>query len=223
MSVPHATIRMIGSPSAPPLDPNSTEARQQLAHELAKAGYQSAKPTLLQLIEKALTDWFASIRPFGPVGASGSLALAIVILAVVALAVGFLIFGVPRLNRRARSAGSLFGEEDERDSVTLRRAAETAAAAGDYATAIEEEFRAIARGLAERTVVVTFPGTTAHGFAEQAAASFPTSAGALRAAADSFDGVRYLGAPGSEAEWLAVSALDRALRAAKPILEGAIA
>jgi hypothetical protein len=223
MSLPHAITWIIGSPSAPPLDPNSAEARQQLAHELAKAGYQSAKPTLIQLIEKALSDWFASIRPFGVAGVGDSLGLVIVILLIAALAVGFLIFGVPRLNRRARSVGSLFGDEDERDSVTLRRAAEAAAAAGDYATAIAEEFRAIARGLSERTVVVTFPGTTAHGFAERAALSFPASSAALRAAADSFDGVRYLSASGSEAEWLAVSALERALRAAKPILEGALA
>ena len=39
----------------------------------------------------------------------------------------------------------------------MRRAAERAAAAGDYTTAIAELFRALARGLAERTVVTTHP------------------------------------------------------------------
>jgi hypothetical protein len=106
--------------------------------------------------------------------------------------------------------------------VTLRRAAERAAASGDFATAIAEAFRAIARGLSERTVLTTFPGTTADGFARQAAASFPESADALRAAADSFDGVRYLGAPGSDAEWLSIAALERELRSARPTLQGAL-
>jgi hypothetical protein len=55
---------------------------------------------------------------------------------IAALIVGFILFGVPRLNQRSKSLGALFGDEDDRDSTTLRRAAERAAAAGDYTIAI---------------------------------------------------------------------------------------
>jgi hypothetical protein len=212
-------LRVLASPTAPPLDPGANDARNQLVRELSKAEYQSAKPSLFDIISKALTDWLNSL--FGTrIGVPGALGpIVIVVIVVVALGIAFLVFGLPRLNRRGAVAGTLFGEDDARSAQELRRAAERAAAAADYAAAIADGFRAIARGLSERTVVLTFPGTTAHGFAEQAAASFPASAAALRSAADSFDGVRYLGTPGTETEWLAVSALDAELRAARPVLE----
>ena len=88
--------------------------------------------------------------------------------AAAALVVAFLIFGVPRLNRRSRVAGVLFGEDDDRGSADMRRDAAAAASRGDYATAIAELFRALARGLAERTIVTVTPGTTARGFAGRA-------------------------------------------------------
>jgi hypothetical protein len=217
-------LSVLASATAPPLDPTALEAHDQLLHELSNPIYQAAQPTLLQIIQKFLSDWFNSLNPSGVPGLSGlgSLgSLAIIVVVLAALVVAFLVFGVPRLNRRSRSVGSLFGDEDERDSEALRRAADAAAAAGDYATAIAEQFRSIARGLAERTILTTFPGTTAHGFAEQAANPFPASSADLRAAANAFDRVRYLGLPGTEQEWSAVRRLGDELRTAKPVLEGA--
>jgi Domain of unknown function (DUF4129) len=219
-------------PDAPPLDPTAEHARQQLLQELSKSTYQSGRPTgtslfadfLSNLFNKFLT-WIDSLLGKGGLGLAPSTVLVVVVIAVIVIAlviVGFFIFGVPRLNRRQRSAGTLFGEEDDRDSTTLRRAADRAAASGDYTTAIEEGFRSIARGLAERVVVITFPGTTAHGFAIEAASSFPKSREELGAAANAFDAVRYLGRTGTEAEWLAVSALERALRSSRPVFDEAV-
>ena len=112
--------------------------------------------------------------------------------------------------------GTLFGDDENRDAATMRRDAERAAAAGDYTTAIAELFRAIARGLAERTLVTTHPGTTASEFARRGGEVFPETAAALEAAADDFDGVRYLDRVGTAAQWDAMVALDRRLRAARP-------
>ncbi len=60
------------------------------------------------------------------------------------------------------------------------RARPRAAEAGDFATAIAEMFRALARGLSERTIVMTSPGTTAHGFARRGRDGVPGCRGASR-------------------------------------------
>jgi hypothetical protein len=98
----------------------------------------------------------------------------------------------------------------------MRRAAERAAAAGDYTTAIAELFRSIARGLAERTLVATFPGTTARAFARRAAIVFPAEADALTTAALDFDGVRYLERTGTPEQWATMVSLEQRLRSARP-------
>jgi hypothetical protein len=214
------------TPSGPPLTPTVTGAREQLHNELLKPQYQAAKPTLFDQLWKAITDWFTSLTSNGVPGTGGSPALILTIIGivlVVSLVIGFLIFGVPRLNRRSEVSGTLFGEQDDRTAGALRRAAETAAAAGDFATAIEEGFRAIARGLSERGIITTFPGTTAHGFAALAIAPFPASEPQLVQAADLFDGVRYLGVTGTESSWVIVRDLEQGLSRARPRLDEALA
>jgi hypothetical protein len=205
------------SATVPPLDPGAKQARDELLRELSKPEYQNGKANWAGLIINWIQDWLSSLQIGLGLAGLSIIGWAIVLgIVIIALVIAFLVFGLPRLNRRSRVTGALFGDEDVRDSNTLRDAAERAASAGDFATAIAEEFRAIARGISERGVLSTFPGTTATGFARNAGASFPASATELRAAAMSFDAVRYLGRSGSEAEWIAVRALERTLRAAKP-------
>jgi hypothetical protein len=212
-------------PPGPPLTPTVEGARAQLHSELLKPQYQAARPTLFDQLWKAISDWFNSLTEVKGSGLPGSPALVLIVVGAVILAaliVGFVLFGVPRLNRRSAVSGVLFGEQDERDAAALRRAADAAAAAGEFATAIEEGFRSIARGLAERGVVTTFPGTTAHGFSAFAAVSFPASRSTLEHAADLFDGVRYLGAAGTESGWILVRNLERELARARPRLDEAL-
>lgn len=202
----------------PPLDPNADQARSQLIAELSKPEYQASKPGLFDLLATWLRDWLNGLAN-SLTGASGPAGLGnvvILVLVIAAIVVAFLVFGVPRLNRRSAVTGTLFGDDDSRDSDALRAAAARAAAAGDFATAIAEQFRAIARSLSERGLVTTFPGTTATGFASRAAASFPAESGALDAAAAAFDGVRYLGRAGTADEWQTVDGLATRIRAARP-------
>jgi hypothetical protein len=205
---------------APPLDPSAQEARELLLRELSKPEYQTSKTNGVGQIVKAIEDWFSSLHIGKVPGAGfppfGYLVIGAII--VVALVLAFLLFGLPRLNRRSGALGSLFGDDDARDSVALREAAQRAAAAGDYDTAIEEQFRSIARAMAERGITSTFPGTTATGFARQASESFAALGPEFAAAAAAFDGVRYLGRRGTENEWMQVSALDRDVRASRPVL-----
>lgn len=204
-----------------PVDPDRPEARRLLADELAKQEYQQAKPTWWDQLLGGINDWLNSLQ-FGNAQGPPAFGLLVVIIVVAALLiVAFLVFGLPRLNRRSTVSGSLFGEDDARTAAQIRLAAEAAAARGDYATAIAEMYRSIARGLAERTVLSTSPGTTAHDFASRAGAAFPSQATDLTASALAFDEVRYLGRDGTASQYELVAKLERQLRSAKPtVLEG---
>jgi hypothetical protein len=210
-------------PADVPVDPDGPEARRGLLEELSKSAYQSAQPSPFDQLVTAIEDWINSlINGLGSVqvpGIGNLLGLVAVAIAVALLVVAFLIFGLPRISRRSTAGGSLFAEHDVRDAAQLRRDAERAAAAGDYTLAITELFRALARGLDERTLVSTFPGSTATDLAVQAGEVFPDAASGLSTAAASFNGVRYLGATGTAAQWEQLVELERELRTARAPLD----
>lgn len=203
-----------------PVDPGADDARDLLREELAKQEYLAAKPTWFDQLIQGFTDWLNQLSTGNQSGGPPSLGLLVVAIVVIALlVVAFLIFGLPRINRRSSITGSLFGEDDARTAAIMRSAAELAAASGNYELAIAEMYRAIARGLAERTVLTTSPGTTALGFSARAARAFPDKAADLADAAAAFDEVRYLDKPGSQARYDRIAELERSLRSAKPVLE----
>ncbi len=143
----------------------------------------------------------------------------VIVLVVAALIIALLVFGLPRLNRRSKVAGAIFGDEDDRTAAAAADVAARAAAKEDWATAITELFRSIARNLAEREMLITFPGTTAHEFGSSGGRLFPAHADDLRKAAASFDDVRYLGGSGSREEYEQVDRLERAFRTARPAID----
>jgi hypothetical protein len=195
-----------------PVDPDAPDARKLLLDELGKPEYAAARPTLIDRIAQAIQDWLGSFGAPGDGSAPNLFPLVVTILVV-----GLFVFGRPRLRRRSTIAGTLFAEGDDgRTSAQLRASAQRAAAAGDFVVAIEEMFRAIARQLAERTVVSVTPGTTAQEFAVRAGRAFPDQAERLAHGARAFDGVRYLDAPASRAPFDRVAALDRDIAAARP-------
>jgi hypothetical protein len=199
-----------------PVDPNGDQARRWIIDELSKPQYQAAQPNWFDRASSAFYNWITSLDLSRLGGAQTPILLIITVVIVAAIVAAFLIFGRARLNRRSTVSGGLFGEEDERDAVAIKAAAEVAASRGDWTLAIIEMFRSIARGLAERTVVTTHPGTTAHDFAADAGRAFPASAESLRTVAATFDRVRYLGRPGSEREFLDAAALESELRRSSP-------
>jgi len=198
-----------------PVDPDSPQAHDLLREELLKAEYLQARPTPWDNFISDLTDWMNNLT-VGQAQGPPALGLLVALLVIVALlVVTVLIFGLPRINRRSRVTGSLFGEDDARTAAQMRSAAEAAASRSDYATAVAEMFRSIARGLAERTILTTSPGTTAHDFAGRAARVFPQQLRELADAALAFDDVRYLDRPGTAAQYDAINRLERQLRATR--------
>ncbi|GAA3735779.1 DUF4129 domain-containing protein [Leifsonia bigeumensis] len=200
-----------------PVDPTGDEARRWIIEELSGPQYQAAKPTWWDLLSQAFWDWLSSLDLSGAGFLQGPL-LAIVVTVIAAVIVAaFLIFGVPRLRRRSALGGALFGEDEDRASEQLRAAARSAAASGDWALAIEELFRCLARVMSERVLVSTDPGATATGFAARAGAVFPGFADRLGAGAGVFDRVRYLGGRGTETDYRDLLDLEQELRAARPL------
>lgn len=194
-----------------PLEPDAPDARDLLLDELSDPIYAETQPTWFDLLSQAVLDWFASWQL---VGGDGPPALALVVIAVLLAAgilIAILLYGLPRWRRRSTVTDDLFGETDRRTARELRRDAEKAASAGDWATAIAERYRATARGLDERTIVSVLPGTTGHGFARAAAAHYPELRAVLETAADRFDDVRYLGQEGDAAGYAHVRDLDERL------------
>lgn len=201
-----------------PVEPGPDEARDWLLGELSKPPYQAARPTWFDIVARAIGDWFASLRVPDGSGLSALVPLVVVLVVAALIVVAFLVFGRPRLNRRSRVApGALFGQDDTRSAAELRASAARAAAAGDYRVAIEEAYRGLARGLGERTVVTTAPGTTAADFARRAARAFPGLQQEFAAGAALFDGVRYLERPGTREGYEGISALDRRAQGERPV------
>ncbi|MEO5534754.1 MAG: DUF4129 domain-containing protein [Pseudolysinimonas sp.] len=206
-----------GLPIDVPVDPGDDQAREWLQEELGNNSY----------VPPAQPDWWdLPSVPEGPgqianTGGTVGVVIGVVILVAI-LGVAFWIFGLPRLRRRSKVTGDLFGEDDDRSAVSIRTAAEKAAAAGDYTSAVVEAFRAMARDLAERGIVQTFPGTTARDFGRRAGAVFPTTTERLGVAAAVFDGVRYLGRVGTADEWERMSSLATELRGARKPMARAV-
>jgi hypothetical protein len=202
-----------------PVDPDGEQARRWLQEELAKPEYRAAEPTWFDRLMKAIGDWLGDLLGEG-VGLPQPVVVGLVVLVVVVLlVVGLLVFGVPRLRRRARASAPLFDDGDTRDLAELRRAAAAAAERGEWALAIEERFRAIVRGLVDRDLVRVHPGTTARGVADASARPLPAFAPELAAAASLFDEVRYLGRDGTAGGYTRLSALDEALWRTAPAAE----
>lgn len=198
-----------------PVDPDAPHARDLLLRELSKPPYQAAKPSWLDLAAEAVKNWIASLFTHGT--GVGNVLSIVGITVLVCLIVGALIiFGLPRLNRRAPRHRSVFDGVDERSADELRRSARAAAREADWATAIAEIFRACIAGLSERTLVAFDPGTTAHAAAERSTLVFPSFGSELHDAAGLFDLVRYLGQAGSEAKYQQIRDLDDELQSARP-------
>jgi hypothetical protein len=206
-----------------PVDPDDEQARRWLEEELGRGDEPYQPPEtpgwwqdFLEWLERLLSGVGAPETPTPAFQTGQAVGIVVIVILVAAiLAVAFVVFGLPRLRRRSKVTGDLFGEDDDRSAAQLRTAAQQAADAGDYTTAVVELFRSLARDLAERGIVVTFPGTTARDFSRRTGLVFPPIAERLADAAVAFDDLRYLGGIGTREQWQRMSALDGELRSAR--------
>jgi len=183
---------MVAGPAwrEPPLTPSADEARAWIEAELAKAIY-NRQPSLWDRLREWLGELWA--RLFGSSADLGPVLMPVVVLLVVALAVGVaLLLGGPVRRRRLRGRDSVeVLDGDVRTAAAIRAAADAAAARGDFRAAVLDRFRAIVRSLDERAVLEDRRGRTAHEAALAAGARLQPCAAELLRASELFDAVCY--------------------------------
>ncbi|MFD0685309.1 DUF4129 domain-containing protein [Actinomadura fibrosa] len=195
------------------------EAREAARRELDKQIYERDTPSWLERTWDRFADWLRDLfshagqpNAHGNGGGWMSIAIIIVILVAAIALVVWLMWG--RGNLRSRRAPLL--EDEPSTALDHREAAERHAAAGEWAEAIRERLRAIARDLEERAVLGPRPGRTADELAAEAGAAVPELADELRAGVLIFDDVWYGDRPGTPDGYGRLRALDERLQAARP-------
>lgn len=171
-----------------PVVPDEPTAREWLERELGDPVYAQARPGLLQRAWEALQDALSQA------GGPASPLLLLVLLAVVVGVVVLVVWRTGPLRAAARTAtagGGEIGLEEHVTAAGYRARADAAAAAGDWRTAVLDRFRALVRGLEERTVLDPRPGRTADEAAHEAGLALPAVADRLVSAARVFDDVAY--------------------------------
>ncbi|MCP9950522.1 DUF4129 domain-containing protein [Actinomadura madurae] len=202
------------------LDPiGRDEAREMARRELEKQVYQRDKPSWLERAWDDFTEWLRELTsgapdPQGQGDGGGWLSIAIMV--VIALIAVALIVWLMRGRRNPRSRKDPLLEDEPSRAVDHRDAAERYAEAGQWAEAIRERLRAMARDLEERAVLAARPGRTADELAAEAGEAVPDLAEDLSAGVRIFDDVWYGDRPGTPEGYARMTELDERLRAARP-------
>ncbi|SFK06750.1 DUF4129 domain-containing protein [Cellulomonas sp. KH9] len=196
-----------------PVEPDAAEARRWVRGELLDPAYHRQET----LLERVLR-WFAELLDGLPdVGMSGRTVLLVAVgVVLVVVVVALVVAGPVRAGARRRRTAVL-SADDRRTAAQLRDAADAAAQAGDWSTAVADRYRAVVRDLEERGLLDDRPGRTAHEAARLAGAALPPHAGALARGGDLFDAVVYGDRPAAAPDDAAMRELDAAVRAARPV------
>lgn len=205
----------------PPVLPDRGEAGRWAAEELAKAPYRDAAPSWLEDAMAEFGRWLRSFTGDGAPAGDGGYAVPLLLVIAAVVIVAAIVVVRPRLNAKRATAREVFDPGAALSPEAHRERAAAAAARGDWAAAIVEQFRALARTAEDRAVLDPQPGRTAGEVAARLGRAFAAHARELDEAALTFDAVRYGGADGGPREHEALARLDAALAGTTPDYRGA--
>jgi hypothetical protein len=190
------------------------DARTAAHQELSKSVYHHGGPSLLSRFFSWLAHLLGKLSHAGslPGGLAG---LALLAAVAVAFALGITLAVRPARSGRRPAGGAVF-DSSPRDAGSYRRAAQSAAEAGDWQIAIREGFRGLMRGLEERGLLDERPGQTADEMAASAALALAQLRDRWPDAARTFDEVVYGDRPGSPSQYEMIRTLDEAARRQRP-------
>lgn len=196
-----------------PVEPDAATARRWAVEELLDPVYHEQRSLLSRLL-----DWLgAQLDGLSTPAALSPVAVLLVVAVIVAVVVvAFVVAGPVRASRAGAAGRRVLAEDDARTSDQIRAAADAAAARGDWALAVLERYRAIVRGLEERTVLDERAARTAHEAALAAAGRLPSLGDALVAAGRTFDDVAYGDVPATADDERRLRELDRLVQDARP-------
>ena len=191
----------------PVIDIDSEAAHEAAQRELAKPIYPRA--SLNDRIADWLNDLLYRLMHAGTALPGGW--LTIVVLGLLMLVAVIVAVRIARRTMGRRGDGPLHGSRTL-SAADHRARAEHSAGQQDWAKAIRQRLRAIARQLEEDGVLNPVPGRTAGELAHDAGAKMPGYAGDLAAAAAAFDDVTYGERPGTEPQYRLIADLDDRVR-----------
>ena len=201
------------------LDPSRELAQDWARRELSDPAYAQARPGWVERLAQWIIDRLRELQvPDGLTPGRSLGTVLLVLLVVLVAAVVLRRTGLARRGARAATAGAVLDGE-RLTAAEHRRRADKAATEGRFDIAVRERFRAVARSLEERAVLQERPGRTADEIAVEAGRAMPVTAGSLRSAAEVFDDVWYGGRTATAAHDAQLRELDRAVTAARPVLE----
>lgn len=178
------------------LSPDGDEARRWAEDELRQAKYSDPGPSLIERLGLWILDLLERLNLSFGADATWTGSIAVVFLVAI-LAVSTIVYGRLRSGGRPAGAGSAIILDDDRSVAQLLRDAGRAHAAGEYASACVDYYRACIRILDSRGLLAASPGMTAHESAVlgEAATGLPLGPGARI-----FDAVLYGGADADAAD-----------------------
>jgi hypothetical protein len=196
-----------------PVDPDREEARQWADRELSGAEYREVRPgpvvRFLNWLLAKLQLPEESERPKSP-----WISLAVGILGLIILVIALRKIR-PDLTRTVTRKNEPVFAGTALTAADHRAAADRAAEAEDWSTAVLERFRCLVRELEERSVLQPLPGRTADETTEAAASRLPELATRLRTASTTFDAVRYGNLPAHAETDQHLRELDERIRRAR--------
>ncbi|MFF4990879.1 DUF4129 domain-containing protein [Streptosporangium saharense] len=209
------------SPLAVPVDVDRGRAAGEAIRELLRPEY--AKENLIDRFMRLVNQFIGDLLDQESVGTVGSMVAWIVLGVIILAAVTAVVLVARRTAGRggARREG-VFGD-GRRSAAEHRRASEELAAREQWAEAIRERLRAVARDLEDRVIIDSMPGRTADELAVEAGRALPGLAEDLSTAARTFDDVTYGEVPGTAAAYAFMRDLDERLRTARPSLAPEVA
>ncbi|MCV2394148.1 DUF4129 domain-containing protein [Actinotalea sp. M2MS4P-6] len=199
-----------------PVDPDADQARAWLEAELLDPIYHEQPSLLQRFLDWLLEQLGQAQQALGAIDQRAAALVTVVVVAVVVV-IALLVAGPIRRARRAARVSHEVLVDDTRTAAQLRADAEKHAAAGRWADAVLDRFRAILRSLEERAVLDPRPGRTADEAASVASQRFPSLADDLTSAGRLFDDVCYgdLTPDADAAAWM--RDLDQAVTRTRPV------
>ena len=174
-------------------DPVTRDGAQTAARdEVAKRAYHRHDPSLATRALRWLWNKLGHLLEAGTRHSPGHAVGALLVVAIVAAVIVLILARVGALRRTPRADEAIFGTA-ETTADDHRKLARQFAASAQWAEAIREHLRAIARELEQRGVLDPRPGRTAAELCREASRELPALARDLSTATSTFESVWYGG------------------------------